>query len=687
MAPSDQTNPNILDLFTRSNGSILDLVNYWVWLQKQDRTIPGLDSNPEQDTVTTVQLFNHLLKQCLKTEPLTLAEYQRIVEQALVLIEEVYVHRYLKSALYATNPIEKLKLLQRYVTAKFGQGYTPNNSQAHKLELWFHRSMTSIFRELRDIHTVYLLPTPFQDKIAFLPFQIEECFVGQNEGSRHYIVSKLASITQKNQADSQVTKFVNSADLESKDLKDLKDLEFPNIQEFLDELQASCFKPGVVLVSWNGIPIEQAIELNADRQSGGNEDARLARGIEAMTFRPLSLTLPPEENWVVVRYKQDLTDPQIQECKIPWLVLSPPVKESLRNQYSQETEALIALGVDSKTEENRNLKKKYFRQQTAGDDNYSVNDLVKDNFQGYLVNQNGVKEENGNIGYIRLFSFMLNRRVTVDLFVCEFIKLLENLNKKTKKIIIDVRGNGGGSILVSERLLQVLVLSTRSQSAKPKTAQFNPVRFQFISTPLMQKICQQRQEPNFKKWANSIEQSLTTGELYSKGFHLEFEPEKEESWQREIPQLELENLVLIIDALCYSATDIFAAGFQDNGLGKILGTSCKTGAGGANVWTHGFLQRYFPADSDSPFMLLPKKASFFVAVRRAIRSTGNKLNDPIEDLGVELDMKQDKRYYLQNEDILNTQEGQRNKCMIADAVKLLNSENLPPSSSMTHSSQ
>ena len=38
-------------------------------------------------------------------------------------------------------------------------------------------------------------------------------------------------------------------------------------------------------------------------------------------------------------------------------------------------------------------------------------------------------------------------------------------------------------------------------------------------------------------------------------------------------------------ALTYGAADIFAAGFQDNQLGPILGTSATTGAGDANVWT------------------------------------------------------------------------------------------------------
>jgi hypothetical protein len=44
-------------------------------------------------------------------------------------------------------------------------------------------------------------------------------------------------------------------------------------------------------------------------------------------------------------------------------------------------------------------------------------------------------------------------------------------------------------------------------------------------------------------------------------------------------------VVLITDAPSYSATDIFAAGFQDNDVGPVVGTAGNTGAGGANFWS------------------------------------------------------------------------------------------------------
>ena len=91
-------------------------------------------------------------------------------------------------------------------------------------------------------------------------------------------------------------------------------------------------------------------------------------------------------------------------------------------------------------------------------------------------------------------------------------------------------------------------------------------------------------------------------------------------------------VVLITDALCYSAADIFAAGLQDNGLGPILGTPAHTGAGGANVWTHELLRLYLP----ERLGVLPRGADFRIALRRATRVNA-KVGVPLEDLGVEAD--------------------------------------------------
>jgi hypothetical protein len=73
---------------------------------------------------------------------------------------------------------------------------------------------------------------------------------------------------------------------------------------------------------------------------------------------------------------------------------------------------------------------------------------------------------------------------------------------------------------------------------------------------------------------------VLTGATYSAGF-----PLTSDKRCNGIGQVYYGPVVLITDALSYSATDIFAAGFQDNGVGVVLGTDGNTRAGGANYWS------------------------------------------------------------------------------------------------------
>ena len=73
-------------------------------------------------------------------------------------------------------------------------------------------------------------------------------------------------------------------------------------------------------------------------------------------------------------------------------------------------------------------------------------------------------------------------------------------------------------------------------------------------------------------WFKSFKQAVETGATFSQ--RLSITPEE---WCNDIGQIYNGPVVIITDALCYSATDIFAAGFQDHKIGPILGTGGNTG--------------------------------------------------------------------------------------------------------------
>src|SRR5689334_7982921 len=84
------------------------------------------------------------------------AEREQVVEAAMAMLEQTYVHLPLKRALYAIDPLRRLKLLQQKVNE-----ISPRR---------FHAEMIAVFHSLHDLHTSYILPIPYQGKTAFLPF-------------------------------------------------------------------------------------------------------------------------------------------------------------------------------------------------------------------------------------------------------------------------------------------------------------------------------------------------------------------------------------------------------------------------------------------------------------------------------------------------------------------------------------
>ena len=118
--------------------------------------------------------------------------------------------------------------------------------------------------------------------------------------------------------------------------------------------------------------------------------------------------------------------------------------------------------------------------------------------------------------------------------------------------------------------------------------------------------------------------------------------------------------MLLVDGNCYSATDIFAAGFQDHGIGKVIGTD--TGAGGANVWEHWLLNEALPAGWG--LKPLPNQAGMRVAIRQCLR-VGPNAGTLLEDFGVVPEVF----YKVTRNDVM---EGDRE--LLAFAATLLQSE-------------
>lgn len=549
---------------------------------------PGVEFLAHAHDAVKAQLATTItLKQFLQQQTsFSLVERLKIVEQALLLLEDLYVHLPQKRAIYAVNPVQRLRLLQYHLNQ------TPEDQLPDALE--FHAEMIDIFTSLRDLHTNYLLPLPYRDVTAYLPFLIEEYF---DNGKPRYLVSKL-----------------------------------------LPGFQHPDFVEGVEVLYWSGIPIQRAIWLNAMRQAGSNPAARYARGLESLTIRPLIRSLPPDEEWVIIGY--DNGQKALLELQHEWLIYQPQTSAVVEAE-SSKPEASHALAYDLQSLAIHETRKVLFAPEAvAAAQHMAEHPRARVHTSGEWLQTKmptvfRARDLGDGIGYIRIFVFMVPDD---NAFIAEFVKLLDML--KPDKLIIDVRGNGGGLVYASERLLQLLT---------PRRIQPEPA--QFINSPHTLRLT--RMFSDLEQWAQSIASVVETGTSYSLSYSI-----TPEDICNDIGQRFYGPTVLISDALCYSATDIFVAGFQDHEIGKVLGVSANTGAGGANVWDHNL----FVETLGDPFTELPQGAGMRVSLRRTLR-VGKYAGIPVEDFGI----RPDADHRMTRSDLL---EG--NQDLLRAAVDLLN---------------
>jgi len=558
-----------------------------------------------------------------------LAECERLVEEAILLFEGLYVHLPLKRAMYAVDPVRRLRLLSLKVK-RFHElkrrleegGRMLSGEQAPpRDDMWFHREMSDAFTSVRDLHTMYLLPPPFDRAVAFVPFQIEDYF---KDGERRYTVS--------------------------------------NVVDGLGWFEApQDFVRGAEITYWNGIPIPRAVELAGARNPGGNSEARMARGLARLTVRPLAKVPPPDEEFVIVHYASE-GGRNGGGFAVPWYVAALGEGEEGPRDGAPLDQAMDE-GLDHETDLIRVVRKEtYASPREPGQEKWSLRgggkarDRQGDGIERVEDIESALSEilqakrfsrGGRQYGYMRLRSFKVEDGELLD----EFVRLLEQM--PGEGLIIDVRDNPGGRMRAGERLLQTLT---------PK--EITPEPLQFINSELNLRLC--RLFPEYSDWAESIARAAETGATFSSSL-----PPGSSLFYNDRGQRYYGPVVLIANALCYSTTDIFVAGFQDHEIGKVIGTDGSTGAGGANVVSHSDLRRKFEAlradaqkrgatPPEWPLGELPV-ADLRFAIRRSLR-IGKHAGMELEDLGVIPDV----RYEMTKEDVLNG-----NRKLIAEAVELL----------------
>ncbi len=493
-------------------------------------------------------------------------ERDQVIETFRGLIEGLYTHLPLKRSMYAADPVQRLRLLQQ---------------RAERLDdLRFHHELASIVTGLRDAHTRYVGPAAMAGRAAMLPFLVESF---GPVGKSRYIVSKVA-----------------------------KDKTLIGDRHFV---------PGVELRWWNAVPMDRAVDIHADQETGGRADSRRARALESLTLRALQYGPPPDEHWVVIGYV-DLKGVE-RQVTIEWRVVTPR-RARTAGGHGTGT-GYLDYGIDAAAETTRRVKKLLFAPELWYADQHArakplpsrsssevpLDTWIPTSMQDALAAK-VVRVGRGNLGYLRIWSFDVDDDMT---FLDEVIRLLTLM--PDRGLIIDLRANPGGLIWAAERLFQLFT---------PRSVV--PTRFSLLATPLTRAMAAAAQnDGELAPWRQSLDDAVGTGELYSRSV-----PITPVEACNDIGQVYGGPVVAVVDANTYSSGDLFAAGFVDNELGPLVSVGEATGAGGANVWLP---EHVSDALLGTPYEQtpLPGGIGYTISVRRATRA-GPADGSAIEDVGV-----------------------------------------------------
>ena len=348
------------------------------------------------------------------------------------------------------------------------------------------------------------------------------------------------------------------------------DEEMYVVTKITDGSETQHIKVGAIVTHWNGIPIDRYVRLNANLFDGGNESASIARSLEFLTQRPLSRFALPIESWVSLRF---LVEDQSYEQRFDWRGFDvgqvPAIPAIGRN--------IIGFGGDLELMQSHATKRSLFAPQSfdesleAGFETETPGlPQIKGQTNSFQFGK--VSTERGTFGYIRLYDFQADN---VDDIAVEIIKALEQLPRNG--LIIDIRRNSGGYIAAGERLLQLFT---------PK--EITPSRFQFRVTEGTRHMMSAT--PYFETWRPSIDEAFRTGEPFSQGYPIEGTDED----ANQIGQRYFGPVVLVTDALAFSTADMFAAGFIDHGIGKVICIDKNMAAAGGNNWRFDILRLFLP---------------------------------------------------------------------------------------------
>lgn len=425
--------------------------------------------------------------------PISIEDRVHIAEALQLYLGELHSNRPVYLNRTGNDPLPELQKLQENV-----QNYST---------VGFHQEVIRIFNLIDDRHTTYKSPSPLRQSVALIPFTMQEYYASPEEEVK-ILISEIAV----------------DADMEHLEV-------------------------GTEIVSWNGVPILEAVKIRGELGFGTKDSVRFVRGLRRLTMRELSSHLIPEEDEVVVGFKNRYGE--YQKTTICWLYASLPLPVALAQQGLIFNNSILSEfqppGVGLTTLPGRRI--------------IPVIPSQRIHLSAEVVNTT-----NGEVGVLKMFDFTVANATE---WFGEVVRLIFSM--PLTGLVIDVRRNRGGRGEVCQIVSQLFT-----------TNKISPVQIRLRNTEKLAAISARFPNP---LEANTTRIARIQNEMLAAQNGAEYLPSYDAGitpLANSFPALSYPApVVLLTDAETYSCGETIVANFIENGVGIIVGVDETTGGGAA----------------------------------------------------------------------------------------------------------
>lgn len=312
--------------------------------------------------------------------------------------------------------------------------------------------------------------------------------------------------------------------------------------------------PGTELTHWNGEPIRGAALRCGSHQRARHAAAREALGLRALTHRTTGSVPRPRADWVDVT-GVDSRCGSVREQRFDWRasgVAVPPREVTLSTTHAS------ALRDDAVRDDA--LSKDALHDDALQDDPFSEAGASS----GLSHRCFRLRVEGSSVGVFRLHELICDGALSA---------LDELLQRPLDVLVVDLRGNAGGEVEAADRIVQ------RLAGGPPE-----PCLFQFRDSQSVRRMLNRHSA--WREWSEPSSELSSGGWLNARSITEPTSLDDGEGFSGA--------LVVVVDALTYSAAEILAGRLRERAGAVLVGEQAVTGGGLANAWGYSALQSLHP---------------------------------------------------------------------------------------------